>query len=352
MYCERTNRYYYNLFFIVTLEAIQTIVDGSLKRVKEAVKAVEERSSKKSKSGSKLSKDDFVAFNATCVDFTLLPSYGDEFNDNEVEQIDRLIRGACEQMKEKASNRTKVSSTRRDELLVVQEVISSFSTGLCELLQARNKVLNVFYDTETAYSTQHPSAHPSSSSSAAPVSSDIDDVVNGRIDFTFHSRQCVDFCLGMIECKHSKLNVYNQRKKEKPQLNGEGKKALVQCFTQLLSKFDIFKRQGISIVSYVTLLTTGKKWFVVERQLCEGIPVLNYTTEVELMDKNWNILPDAVDKVIGMVKTFLITIEDVYSEVNKVKGKKRRRQVQIEKLNLFLFDNFIANFNSCLFVFA
>lgn len=321
--------------------------------MKEAVvKAVEERSSKKSKSGSKLSKDEFAAFNALGVDITLLPSYGDEFNVNEVEQIDRLIREACVQMKEKASSRPKVSSTKRDELVVVQEVISSFSAGLVELLQARNKVLNVFYDTETAYSTQHPSAHPSSSSSAAPVSSDIDDVVNGRIDFTFHSRQCVDLCLGMIECKHSKLNVYNQRKKEKPELNGEGKKALVQCFTQLLSKFDIFKRQGISIVSYVTLLTTGKKWYIVERQLCEGLPVLNYTAEVKLMDKNWNILPDAVKTVRGMVQNFLITIEDVYSEVNKVKGKKRRRQVQIEKLNLFLFDNFIANFNSCMFVFA
>ena len=239
-------------------------------------------------------------------------------------------------MTDQAKSRKKSHSNRRDEIAIVQEAISSLCRGLIDFLQASRKVSNVSLETETAgYSTNFSSAH--SSSSAVPAN-DVD-TVNGRIDFTFLASEYGDLCLGMIACKHNKLNIFNQSTK-KLEITAEGKKALFQCFTQLFSKLNTFTDRGIHFPSYSTLLTTGKKWFLVEQHLHNGVRSNRYTTEIELMNDKWEIVPDAVDKVADMIQIFLISIEDVYSRLKRAAvGVKRSRQVTILNLVLFSFVN-------------
>lgn len=278
---------------------------------------------------------DIVAFN--------FDPLANKFIEEELVQLKTKLDETTKRIRDKLLSKKnpseyRVGSTKSgDEISIVQPEVDQLCASLCELYDHHfNEKLKVRAELKYAdINVDIPDPPVSSSSSSAPILTKRT-IRSGRIDFTFHNcEQFVMQALGLLECKNTLIKEFHAN----GNLTMEAKKALAQAFVQLKSQLNKLSDKAIRPLLYVSLLTTGKKWIVLQRELYEGVEIFTHSYECLLLDEDDQFVEnyeENLKEVTDMLFYLLFSI----SVVNKKMKSQKKKFQHVRKYCCSRFKNY------------
>jgi hypothetical protein len=250
--------------------------------------------------GREYTKGNFypIRFDGTLEPDLCLKDMSLEFDSKTFTEVLKLLKETTQSVVSKITHVTPNCSQPKnmgDEVAIIQQEIKSLCGKLVDVFKNQFGPDNLFFTPETPYA-------------------------DGRIDFTFHIDKYMDIVtLGMIECKKSSLKISN----DGLCLTNDGKKAIVQASRQLDSQRNkLVDGLSVETMAMVSLLTNGKSWILLRKQLLNGKGVFYHSHEVVLIDDTNKVMTeeDEAWPLVGkMILALFYCMKLVLKDINAKK---------------------------------